>query len=504
MKLTEMPVLFEGSGATQTQKMTHARNHMKNLATKYGGMTIAARNSGNGFPGASGTHNGHTWTAKVSYGNASNGETFAKHEYTVDDEEIDPNDQWNVHKKLHDALNKEAPVKPKAKKKLKDEYMVVTKNSAGQKVHIAVFESNGESVQRGELLCCEQWLPINEFTNTCSVCGVNYKSNGEPIGSVYNRENDDDDDALSNLEKDVNVTEAEQFKHGDRVTMAGYDVGFIVPHGSTGTVISHKYGFGGESVHPDPSKLLVNVKWDHNGQEEGVYKKAIEKIKESTISYYDRNRGEDITHFTDYDSWKDAAEKSGHSVERDEDVDDNAYIPKKQFVARDKNNTVRGRFDMGTLFHTGYLPGNHIKEDVSPELKATLRKKYERNEDNNRHGENAVLLARHFGTPEEHEQAKKHAEQNLAQGYSSPESSQFNYEMSQKYFHKLHEGLNESVLTYIAIYGGKKIEFNADSLYAAKLEAIKRLSVPKAKQGLLSVMLAGKDGKEIIHGTEEL
>jgi hypothetical protein len=41
---------------------------------------------------------------------------------------------------------------------------------------------------------------------------------------------------------------------------------------------------------------------------------------------------------------------------------------------------------------------------------------------------------------------------------------------------------------FVAIYNGKKINIEADSLYAAKLKAIEELKVPKSKEGLLSVV----------------
>ncbi len=50
---------------------------------------------------------------------------------------------------------------------------------------------------------------------------------------------------------------------------------------------------------------------------------------------------------------------------------------------------------------------------------------------------------------------------------------------------------------YIAFYGGKRVEIQADSLYGAKLKAIEMLKVPKSKQGLLAVELAEKDGEQV-------
>lgn len=52
---------------------------------------------------------------------------------------------------------------------------------------------------------------------------------------------------------------------------------------------------------------------------------------------------------------------------------------------------------------------------------------------------------------------------------------------------------------YIALYQDKKLELYADSLYDAKLKAIKELKVPKSKQGLMAVLLAEKAGAPVMH-----
>jgi len=52
---------------------------------------------------------------------------------------------------------------------------------------------------------------------------------------------------------------------------------------------------------------------------------------------------------------------------------------------------------------------------------------------------------------------------------------------------------------YVCFYSDKQIEIHAKSLYEAKVEAIKQLKVPKSKQGLLAVVLADKDGKQVVH-----
>ena len=55
---------------------------------------------------------------------------------------------------------------------------------------------------------------------------------------------------------------------------------------------------------------------------------------------------------------------------------------------------------------------------------------------------------------------------------------------------------------YLAFYNDKEIEIRAEGLYAAKLEAIKQLKVPKSKQGLLAVMLAEKGGEPVVHTSD--
>lgn len=53
---------------------------------------------------------------------------------------------------------------------------------------------------------------------------------------------------------------------------------------------------------------------------------------------------------------------------------------------------------------------------------------------------------------------------------------------------------------YIAIYERKQIEIYAVSLYAAKVEACKRLNVRKSKEHMVSVMLCElPDGSEVTH-----
>lgn len=52
---------------------------------------------------------------------------------------------------------------------------------------------------------------------------------------------------------------------------------------------------------------------------------------------------------------------------------------------------------------------------------------------------------------------------------------------------------------YIAFYNNKEIVVESDSLYHAKLKAIEELKVPKSKTGLLAVVVAEIDGRQVEH-----
>ncbi len=52
---------------------------------------------------------------------------------------------------------------------------------------------------------------------------------------------------------------------------------------------------------------------------------------------------------------------------------------------------------------------------------------------------------------------------------------------------------------YIAIYNSKEKEIYAETLYAAKLQAIKEFKVPKSKEHRVVVMLCEKDGEQVVH-----
>jgi hypothetical protein len=56
---------------------------------------------------------------------------------------------------------------------------------------------------------------------------------------------------------------------------------------------------------------------------------------------------------------------------------------------------------------------------------------------------------------------------------------------------------------YVAGYMGRKIVVSADTIYAAKQEAIKLLKPSKAKIGMLWVVLAEANGRVIPHSVTD-
>jgi hypothetical protein len=54
---------------------------------------------------------------------------------------------------------------------------------------------------------------------------------------------------------------------------------------------------------------------------------------------------------------------------------------------------------------------------------------------------------------------------------------------------------------YICLYNRKRFEVYADTKYEAQEKAIAHFKIPKSKQGLLSVLLAEKDGEVVEQST---
>lgn len=58
--------------------------------------------------------------------------------------------------------------------------------------------------------------------------------------------------------------------------------------------------------------------------------------------------------------------------------------------------------------------------------------------------------------------------------------------------------------TYIAFFNGRQLELQADSQYEAVLKARIGLKVSRSKEGLLSVVLAAKQGEAVVHSGASL
>lgn len=82
-----------------------------------------------------------------------------------------------------------------------------------------------------------------------------------------------------------------------------------------------------------------------------------------------------------------------------------------------------------------------------------------------------------------------HVKRNLK--YMAPKGSTYVYK----------EGWEEDVYGFIALFKGKKFEVSGKgmTLWQAKQKAIEYFKIPKSQQGLLSVTLAEKNGKPVVH-----
>ena len=58
--------------------------------------------------------------------------------------------------------------------------------------------------------------------------------------------------------------------------------------------------------------------------------------------------------------------------------------------------------------------------------------------------------------------------------------------------------------TYIAIFNGRQLELQADSMYAAVVMARKELKVSKSMEGLLAVVLVAKGDEAVVHSGDSL
>lgn len=121
-----------------------------------------------------------------------------------------------------------------------------------------------------------------------------------------------------------------------------------------------------------------------------------------------------------------------------------------------------------------YGPGASNMNKAVAALHKKLRKKYDENEDENRHSENAVLLAKHFGTPEELERMQHMVKIRDKIGHLHSDHTGWSAEMSQKYYHKLKESVNES---------SKDVEASAQRIsIIARQKLLKNKYNPKKKK----------------------
>ena len=57
---------------------------------------------------------------------------------------------------------------------------------------------------------------------------------------------------------------------------------------------------------------------------------------------------------------------------------------------------------------------------------------------------------------------------------------------------------------YLAFYQGEQVEVYADTIWQAKQIALRQLSVPKKKQGLLSIALAEVNNNQFTHNASSI
>jgi hypothetical protein len=91
------------------------------------------------------------------------------------------------------------------------------------------------------------------------------------------------------------------------------------------------------------------------------------------------------------------------------------------------------------------------------------------------------VAARYVG-----EKVKPQYQDEYGKTYSPEEAKEVGDKVAAKVYRQQQAKMAEG--GFVAIYNGKKINIEADSLYAAKLKAIEELKVPKSKEGLLSVV----------------
>ena len=107
--------------------------------------------------------------------------------------------------------------------------------------------------------------------------------------------------------------------------------------------------------------------------------------------------------------------------------------------------------------HSNYTDPNNYAKGGS--LKS-IAKKYEENEDINYHGENVILLAKHFGTAEDLKEAKRILALHNREGHLSSENGKKRYELNTKLIAKARKEMEAEGIKFAkggAIYKGDKV-----------------------------------------------
>jgi len=137
-----------------------------------------------------------------------------------------------------------------------------------------------------------------------------------------------------------------------------------------------------------------------------------------------------------------------------------------------------------------------------------LQKQFDRNEDQNRHSENYLLLAKTFGTPQEIKQTQKIIKLIDKQGYLKPEQNRWMYDNLSKYFRKVYpSGRRESVqedketeTLFYKLFGMTKREWDANvkrvSDQAKKTKKPKKEDLDLEETTYSKIVLRGKNTKD--------
>jgi hypothetical protein len=124
-----------------------------------------------------------------------------------------------------------------------------------------------------------------------------------------------------------------------------------------------------------------------------------------------------------------------------------SYRNKMQsFFKKTLNMTAQIKEDISSLRENkiGYAKGGYMAKGGL----ASVKKKYEENEDENAHSENVVLLAKHFGTKEELAEAKKILALHEKEGSLSSENGKKRQELHLKLIEKARKEMSKEGISF--------------------------------------------------------